>query len=162
MWSHPWIDMDRTPVRSWGSGANLGLFDPGFSGVAMAFRGVLAFVAVLFASSALAAPSVSAGRELYETNGCIICHGLYGKGDGGAAKTLHVKPADLRKLSEFKKGSSESAIAKTLAKGIEVKHYWEEMKSTHHYMAMPKFDHLTKTERRSLALYIISLSKPGK
>jgi hypothetical protein len=26
---------------------------------------------------------------------------------------------------------------------------------------MPKFDHLTKTERRSLAQYILSLSKPN-
>jgi mono/diheme cytochrome c family protein len=125
----------------------------------VAFQGVVGLVAVLFMSNSLAGPSVTAGRELYETNGCIICHGLYGKGDGGARKTLHVKPADLRDLSRFKRGSSEEAIARTLAKGIEVEHYWPELKSTHHYMAMPKFDHLTKTERRSLALYIISLSK---
>ncbi len=116
----------------------------------------------MFVSSSLAGPSVTAGRELYETNGCIICHGLYGKGDGGAAKTLHVKPADLRDASRFKKGSSEAAIARTLAEGIAVDHYWPELKATHHYLAMPKFDHLTKTERRSLALYILSLGKANK
>jgi mono/diheme cytochrome c family protein len=126
------------------------------------FQGALGLVAVLFVSSSLAGPSVAAGRELYETNGCIICHGLYGKGDGGARKTLHVKPADLRDLSKFKKGATEAAIAKTLAEGIAVDHYWPELKATHHYMAMPKFDHLTKTERRSLALYIISLSNTKK
>lgn len=124
----------------------------------MVSRGVVGLVAVLFASSALAAPSATEGRKLYETNGCIICHGLYGKGDGGARKTLHVKPADLRYPSRFKRGSTEAAIARTLAEGIEVEHYWEEMKTTHHYLAMPKFDHLTRTERRSLALYILSIS----
>lgn len=128
----------------------------------MLSRGVVGLVAVLFASSALAAPSVTEGRKLYETNGCIICHGLYGKGDGGARKTLHVKPADLRYPSRFKRGSTEAAIANMLAEGIEVVHYWEEMKTTHHYLAMPKFDHLTKTERRSLALYILSISLETK
>ena len=116
----------------------------------------------MFASNSLAGPSAAAGRELYETNGCIICHGLYGKGDGGAAKTLHVKPADLRDPSRFKKGSTEAAIAKMLKEGIAVTHYWPEMQANHHYLAMPKFDHLTKEERRSLALYILSLSKKDK
>lgn len=128
----------------------------------MLIRGALALLAASFVSNALAGPTVAAGRELYESNGCIICHGLYGKGDGGARKTLHVKPADLREPSKFKKGSTEAAIARTLAQGIEVEHYWPELKATHHYMAMPKFDHLTKTERRSLARYILSLSNKDK
>jgi mono/diheme cytochrome c family protein len=118
--------------------------------------------AALFVSNSLAGPSAAAGRELYETNGCIICHGLYGKGDGGARKTLHVKPADLRALSKFKRGSTVAAIARTLKEGIEVEHYWPELGATHHYKAMPSFSHLTNDERRSLALYIISLSKPAK
>lgn len=100
------------------------------------------------------------GRKLYEDNGCIICHGLYGKGDGGARKILHVPPADLRESSKFKRGSTEAAIAKMLAEGIAVDHYWPELQANHHYLAMPKFDHLSKTERRSLAQYILSLSKP--
>lgn len=131
-------------------------------GVGVAFRGAVGLLAVLVAMNAMAEPSVTAGRELYETNGCIICHGLYGKGDGGARKTLHVKPADLRELSKFKRGSSEAAIARTLAEGIAVDHYWPELKANHHYLAMPKFDHLTKSERLSLARYIISLSKTDK
>ena len=32
---------------------------------------------------------------------------------------------------------------------------------THHELLMPKFDHLTKTERRSIALYVISLRNDG-
>lgn len=113
----------------------------------------------LFVSSVLAAPSATAGRELYETNGCINCHGLHGKGDGAAARTLPVKPADLRDPSRFKNGSSEAAITRTLAAGISIKHVMPGLETTHHMMAMPKFDHLTKTERRSLALYVISLGR---
>jgi len=49
-------------------------------------------------------------------------------------------------------------IAKTLADGITgaetnipVLHH------SHHEFVMPKFDHLTELERRSIALYVISL-----
>jgi len=107
----------------------------------------------------MAGPSVTAGRELYETNGCVNCHGLFGKGDGPAGLALPTKPADLRDPSRFKKGSSEAAIARTLEEGIAIEHYMPELKATHHMMAMPKFDHLTKTERRSIALYVLSLGK---
>jgi mono/diheme cytochrome c family protein len=116
-------------------------------------------MALLSMSSALAGPSVDEGRELYATNGCTNCHGSHGKGDGPAAKTLPVKPADLRDPSRFKKGSTEAAIAKTLAEGIEVEHYEPSLQATHHMKAMPKFDHLTKTERRSIALFVLSLGK---
>lgn len=110
-------------------------------------------------SSAVAGPSVTAGRELYETNGCINCHGKAGRGDGPAAKSLPAKPADLRDPSKFRKGSTESAIAKTLEEGIEIEHLEPGQQTPHHMLAMPKFNHLTKTERRSLALYILSLGK---
>jgi mono/diheme cytochrome c family protein len=102
---------------------------------------------------------VTAGRELYETNGCANCHGRSGKGDGPAAATLPTKPADLRNPSRFKKGSSEAAIAKTLEVGIEIEHVMPGVNATHHMLAMPKFNHLTKTERRSIALYVLSLGK---
>ncbi|MBP7269426.1 MAG: cytochrome c, partial [Bacteroidia bacterium] len=36
---------------------------------------------------------VSLGKKLYEST-CWTCHGLDGKGDGPAAATLQVKPAD--------------------------------------------------------------------
>jgi mono/diheme cytochrome c family protein len=39
------------------------------------------------------AKSVAAGKELFEEN-CLMCHGEKGAGDGVAAQTLSVKPAD--------------------------------------------------------------------
>jgi hypothetical protein len=63
----------------------------------------------------------------------------------------------LRDPSRFKKGSSETAIAKTLAEGISIVHIMPQLKASHHMLVMPKFDHLTETERRSIALYVISI-----
>ena len=45
-----------------------------------------------------------AGRPAYEQN-CAVCHGLEGKGDGGAANLLTVKPADLTQLSKNNNGT---------------------------------------------------------
>ena len=45
-----------------------------------------------------------AGRPAYEQN-CAVCHGLEGKGDGGAANLLTVKPADLTQLSKKNNGT---------------------------------------------------------
>jgi len=44
-----------------------------------------------------------AGKPAYEQN-CAVCHGLSGKGDGGAASILKVKPADLTQLSKNNNG----------------------------------------------------------
>jgi mono/diheme cytochrome c family protein len=37
--------------------------------------------------------SIAAGKEIYEEN-CLMCHGEKGTGDGIAAQSLNVKPAD--------------------------------------------------------------------
>jgi mono/diheme cytochrome c family protein len=56
---------------------------------------VQAYPTSFFASTqAYAAPSVSRGAPLYEQN-CIACHGVSGRGDGPAARSLPVRPADL-------------------------------------------------------------------
>jgi hypothetical protein len=74
------------------------------------------------------------------------------------ARTLTSKPTDLRKPAFFKRGSGEDAITRTLAEGVL---YTEtsvaQLHHTHHELAMPKFAHLTDFERRSIALYVISL-----
>ncbi len=44
-----------------------------------------------------------AGRPTYEQY-CAVCHGREGKGDGGAANLLTVKPADLTQLSKNNNG----------------------------------------------------------
>jgi mono/diheme cytochrome c family protein len=45
-----------------------------------------------------------AGRPAYEQY-CAVCHGREGKGDGGAASVLTVKPADLTQLSKKNNGT---------------------------------------------------------
>ena len=78
--------------------------------------------------------------------------------------TLPSKPTDFRDASLFNRGADESAIAKTLAEGISgtvpaALH----LHNTHHVLVMPSFDHLTELERRSIALYVISLRQnPGQ
>lgn len=48
---------------------------------------------VLSPSRRLHAEEQIEGKKLYQTY-CTGCHGISGKGDGPAAKTLPVKPAD--------------------------------------------------------------------
>jgi len=103
------------------------------------------------------APTIEAGRALYEANGCASCHGPKGHGDGPAAAGLPAQPADFRDPAQFQQGSSEAEIAKTLAEGVSVLHSMPALKASHHMLVMPKYDHLTETERRSLALYVISI-----
>ena len=43
---------------------------------------------------AYAAPSVARGARLYRQN-CVLCHGAEGRGNGPAAATLRIRPADL-------------------------------------------------------------------
>jgi mono/diheme cytochrome c family protein len=45
-----------------------------------------------------------AGQPVYE-HYCAVCHGREGKGDGGAASLLTVKPADLTQLSKKNNGT---------------------------------------------------------
>jgi cytochrome c553 len=107
-------------------------------------------------------PSVRQGRALYEANGCASCHGPEGHGDGPMASRLPASPIDFRNVSLFKKGTTESEIAKTLAEGVSIEHTSPVLLQTHHELLMPKFDHLTEIERRSIALYVISLRASDK
>lgn len=101
-------------------------------------------------------PSVAAGKTLYEENGCASCHGHDGRGDGPTARNLPAKPIDFHDVAAFKRGYSEEAIAQTIAQGISGDHYVPTLHMTLHLWLMPKFDHLSKAERRSIALYVIS------
>jgi hypothetical protein len=52
------------------------------------------------------------------------------------------------------------AIATTLSEGVLGRDASvPQLNASHHQFIMPKFDHLTERERRSIALYVISLSK---
>ncbi|HEV3059819.1 MAG TPA: cytochrome c [Vicinamibacterales bacterium] len=94
--------------------------------------------------------SAAEGRTLYETNGCVSCHGLQGHGDGPVGKTLTPAPRDFRGAGAFKNGTDVVAIARTLAMGL-----------SGNGGRMPQFGHLTEVERRSIALFVISLRENG-
>ena len=95
-------------------------------------------------------PSVEAGRALYKANGCGSCHGPEGHGDGPVAQTLRSPPRDLRNVTAFEGGTSEDAIATTIAYGLGP------------FSGMPRFEHLTGQERRSIALFVVSLRKDSE
>jgi high-affinity iron transporter len=119
--------------------------------------------AMLLAACSRPAPSIAQGRALYEANGCASCHGVSGHADGPASGRLLVKPPDFRHPQLFRNGATESAIARTLDQGIAgPPASTQHAEHTHHVLAMPKFDHLTEIERRSVALFVISLSDTGE
>lgn len=93
-----------------------------------------------------ATPSVGLGEELYATNGCATCHGVTGHGDGPVGLTLSPRPRDFRDVASFKAGRDEAAIALTVAQGFNERG-----------SKMPAFSHLSEQERRSLALFVMSL-----
>jgi mono/diheme cytochrome c family protein len=95
--------------------------------------------------------SIREGRTLYQTNGCISCHGPDGHGDGPVGKTLTPVPRDFREAGAFKNGTDVAAIARTLAEGLSV-----------NGGRMPPFSHLTAAERRSIARFVISLRENGR
>lgn len=72
------------------------------------------------------------------------------------AASLSVRPADFRYPSTFLRGASEDAIANTLYEGVAI-HRVSAQHVAHHDLVMPRFDHLTENERRSIALFVISL-----
>ena len=118
----------------------------------------LGCLAALLAGCSRPVPSVAEGRSLYRANGCASCHGQSGRGDGPIAAALPATPIDLRNPSLFKRGACESAIAATLAEGVpNAGGSALSPGHSHHELLMPRFDHLTDPERRSIALYVISL-----
>ena len=103
-------------------------------------------VAVLAAAGCAKPPSVAEGQALYRGNGCATCHGPLGHGDGPVGRTLKPPPRDFRDEQAFKNGTSVEAISETLEDGL-----------TRDGSQMPRFDHLSRRERESLALFVISM-----
>ena len=86
------------------------------------------------------------GKALFTRNGCAVCHGPDGRGDGQIAATLQPPPRDFRDPTAYKNGHSKAAIARTIQKG---------MPGT----SMPGYRHLSAEEREQIAAYIRSLLK---
>lgn len=89
--------------------------------------------------------SVTAGKTLYKSY-CTPCHGAKGKGDGTAASSLQVKPAD--HTSSIVQGQTDGAI------------FWE-IGEGHNPMPSYKAT-LNEQQRWQLVNYIRTLSKSEK
>ena len=91
---------------------------------------------------------VESGRALFKRNGCAVCHGVDGRGDGQIASSLKPPPRDLRDFQAYKKGHSEEEIARTIERGIPGS-------------SMPGYPHVSAADRRAIAQYIRSLQQPN-
>jgi high-affinity iron transporter len=133
----------------------------GARGFPPAFLLCIAVVIVAASCTREAAPSAEAGRMLYGQHGCATCHGAQGRGDGTLSRTLMPPPRDFRDVSAFRRGIDETSIASTLATGIAPTGAAAGIEHANHTLVMPRYDHLSETERRSLARYLISLREPA-
>jgi len=86
------------------------------------------------------AEQIAAGQAAYRANGCAVCHGRDGRGDGPTAGSLRPRPPDFTDAS-FAAGRTVETVAAVIASGVA---------------AMPAFGHLDAPTRRHLAVWILS------
>ena len=89
---------------------------------------------------------IAQGQELFERNGCSLCHGDRGRGDGRIATALNPRPRDFRDLGAYQQGYSLEAIATTIRKGM-----------ASGKGVMPAYPHIATEQRRLIASYIVAL-----
>jgi mono/diheme cytochrome c family protein len=99
--------------------------------------------------------SVALGKKLYEDNGCVKCHGTFGRGDGPSAPTLvddwghPIRPADLAQSWTLRGGATREDIFRTMSTGLNG-------------TPMPSFADALKPEQRwAITDFIDSLSGSG-
>lgn len=90
--------------------------------------------------------AIAAGRVLYQTNGCAVCHGETGRGDGSLAATLQPPPRDFQQPESFRVRRTVADVAAAIAKGIPSE-----------AAGMPAYAHLDEMSRQQLASYVLSL-----
>lgn len=93
---------------------------------------------------------VQRGHKLFDKHGCGDCHGAGGHGDGRIAQSLQPPPRDFRKPDNFRHGYTIDKIADTIRDGI-----------AYDRRVMPRYAHLTLTDRQALAYFIRSLAVAG-
>lgn len=91
---------------------------------------------------------VERGQRLYNKHGCSACHGPNGHGDGAIAQSLRPQPRDFRRPDDFRFGYGIEQIANTIRDGVAGDR-----------RVMPKYNYLSESDRRSLALLIRSLAE---
>jgi len=89
---------------------------------------------------------VSLGRKVYIANGCNVCHGNEGRGDGPVARNLTPKPRDFADLSAYRRGPGVAQIEETIEKGLH-----------DNRGVMPAFPNIRPEDRHHLALFVQSL-----
>lgn len=60
-------------------------------------------------------PDLSRGKAVYERH-CLSCHGASGRGDGPAAASLRVAPANFQRFGSFLKSDEE--LLRTIEHGV--------------------------------------------
>lgn len=91
--------------------------------------------------------NIAKGKELFERNGCAVCHGEEGRGDGRIAKTLKPPPRNFRDLAAYQQGTGVDEIARTIEKGVAGGG------------TMPAYAHLSPEERKLIAQFIVHLQE---
>ncbi len=91
------------------------------------------------------------GAQLFHAQGCILCHGREGHGDGERSQGLNPRPRDFRDRSAYIQGTAASDIAATLSTGIRIRS-----------AQMPAFSHLSEGERLALGEFVVSLQRNAK
>lgn len=87
--------------------------------------------------------SVAKGKEMF-MQGCAICHGDRGRGDGTAAFALEASPRDLAD-AEFMRSRTDGELFKTITEGMN---------------EMPSFEEAyTEEERWHIINYVLTLSQ---
>lgn len=109
---------------------------------------LLVVAAMVSACQSEPPPTLEMGRDVYNVAGCISCHGRDGHGDGPSAGQLKAPPRDFRDASAFVNGRTVDDIALTIANGL-----------IRGGSQMPAFAHLSNQERKSLAVYVLSLGQ---
>lgn len=95
------------------------------------------------------ADPIARGRAVYIANGCNVCHGNEGHGDGPVARSLSPKPRNFADRAAYKRGPGLGEIEQTISEGLSVGQG-----------VMPAFPNIGEADRRDLALFIQSLQAP--
>ena len=92
--------------------------------------------------------AIAAGAKHFRRNGCMVCHGETGKGDGTIAHTLKKPPRNLQNPASYQRGPELTQIEETISQGLGIG-----------AGSMPGYPHIKPENRRRIAHFIMSLQK---
>lgn len=117
----------------------------------------LVVAALFFASEVQADPDVDKGKQVFETIGCMTCHGATGAGDGAAAAALEPKPRNFN-IGDFKydtdgdgKAGTETDLLNVISEGAA--------KFGGSQLMVAYGPILPEADRKAIVKYILTLKK---